>query len=55
MRQTVEFVSQSGTPGERYGTLYDTASPGNGSSGHLYGTDLSDQDKGRLLAFLKTL
>jgi hypothetical protein len=49
------FASQSGTPAESYGTLYDTASPGNGNGGHLYGTDLSDQDKGRLLAFLKTL
>jgi hypothetical protein len=29
--------------------------PGNANSGHLYGTDLSDQDKERLLTFLKTL
>jgi len=49
------FVSQAGTPAERFGTLYDTNSPGNGNNGHLYGTDLSDQDKQRLLAFLKTL
>jgi len=49
------YVSQPGTPAERYGTLYDTASPGNDNSGHLYGTALSDQDKQRLLAFLKTL
>lgn len=49
------FVSQAGTPAERYGTLYDTATPGNGNGGHLYGTDLSDQDKRRLLAYLKTL
>ena len=49
------FVSQAGTQAERYGTLYDTATPGNGNSGHLFGTDLSDQDKRRLMAFLKTL
>jgi hypothetical protein len=48
------FVSE-GTPAERYGTRYDTASPGNGNGGHLYGTDLPDDDKQRLLAFLKTL
>ncbi len=49
------FVSQAGTPAERYGTLYDTTTPGNANGGHLYGTDLSDQDKQRLLAYLKTL
>ena len=49
------FVSQAGTPGAQFGTLYDTTIPGNGNGGHLYGTDLSDQEKQRLLAFLKTL
>lgn len=49
------FVSQSGTPAERLGTLYDTSSPGNANSGHLYGTDLPADDKAALLAFLKTL
>jgi hypothetical protein len=49
------YVSQAGTPAERFGTLYDTASPGNANGGHLYGTDLPDQDKEHLLAFLKTL
>ncbi|GGF47283.1 hypothetical protein GCM10011611_62140 [Aliidongia dinghuensis] len=49
------FVSEAGTPAERYGTRYDTTVPGNGNGGHLYGTDLSDPDKQRLLAFLKTL
>jgi cytochrome c553 len=49
------FVSQAGTLAERLGTLYDTTTPGNGNGGHLYGTDLSDQDKQRLLAYLKTL
>lgn len=49
------FVSQAGTAAERFGTLYDTASPGNSNRGHLYGTDLSDRDKQLMLAFLKTL
>jgi Cytochrome C oxidase, cbb3-type, subunit III len=49
------YASQAGTPAERYGWLYDTAIPGNGNGGHLYGTDLSDRDKQRLLAYLKTL
>ena len=29
--------------------------PGNGNGGHLYGTDLSDEAKQSLLAYLKTL
>jgi hypothetical protein len=49
------FASQAGTPAEKYGTLYDTTVPGNGNGGHRYGTDLSAQDKQRLLAYLKTL
>lgn len=49
------YVSQAGTPAQRYGTLYDTMIPGNSNAGHLYGTGLSEQDKQRLLAYLKTL
>lgn len=49
------YVSQSDTVAQRYGTLYDTRAPGNDNGGHLYGTDLSQQDKQRLLAYLKTL
>ena len=49
------FASQASTPAERFGTLYDTTVPGNGNGGHLFGTDLSDEDKARLLAFLKAL
>lgn len=49
------FDSKAEGAAKRFGTLYDTAQPGNGNSGHLYGTDLSEQDKERLLAFLKTL
>jgi hypothetical protein len=49
------FVSKEGTPAQRFGTLYDTATPGNSNSGHLFGTDLSEQQKRQLLAYLKTL
>jgi hypothetical protein len=29
--------------------------PGNGNAGHLFGTELGDDQKERLLSFLKTL
>jgi hypothetical protein len=34
---------------------YDTAKPGNNNGGHLYGTDLSDDEKNALIEYLKTL
>jgi hypothetical protein len=34
---------------------YDTRLPGNGNGGHLYGTNLSDSEKGALIEYLKTL
>jgi len=49
------FVSQADADVERYGWLYDTRLPGNGNAGHLFGTNLSSDDKERLLAYLKTL
>ena len=49
------FVSQPGSTAERVGTRYDTTVPGNGNEGHLYGVDLSNEEKDSLLAFLKTL
>jgi hypothetical protein len=49
------FVSQPDSTAERRGTRYDTAVPGNGNEGHLYGVDLSNEEKDSLLAFLKTL
>lgn len=48
------FVSQ-GTGAQWYGMLYDTHTCGNDNGGHLWGTNLSPQDKQRLLAYLKTL
>lgn len=35
--------------------LYDTAEPGKGSGGHLFGTDLSQEQKDALLEYLKSL
>ena len=37
------------------GTRYDTGQPGNGNSGHLYGTTLTAPEKLALIEFLKTL
>jgi hypothetical protein len=34
---------------------YATDAPGNGNHGHLYGTDLKDDEKQKLVEFLKTL
>lgn len=48
------FVSHGGGNPERFGALYDTRQRGNGNAGHLYGTDLPEADKARLLAYLKT-
>jgi len=37
------------------GSTYDTTIPGNGNGGHLYGIDLSSEQKLDLLEYLKTL
>ena len=37
------------------GFRFDTAKKGNGNGGHLYGTDLSDPDRGALIEYVKTL
>ena len=50
----VGFVSR-GEEAERVGTRYDTAEPGNGNQGHLFGTDLPPPAKTALLEYLKTL
>ena len=39
--------------GRRF-TRYDTTVPGNGNSGHEYGTTLSDADKAAIVEYLKT-
>ena len=50
----VGFVSD-GPIAARIGTRYDTAQPGNGNGGHLYGVALRADDKRALIEFLKTL
>jgi hypothetical protein len=49
----VGFVSD-GDAARRSGTLFDTARPGNGNGGHLYGTELPPDRKRALLEYLKT-
>jgi processive rubber oxygenase RoxA-like protein len=51
---TAGFVS-TGADAERIGTVFDVTQPGNGNEGHLYGTDLSADDKRALIEYLKTL
>ncbi|HTW70649.1 MAG TPA: cytochrome c [Acetobacteraceae bacterium] len=53
-QRQVGFVS-AGPDAAAAGRLFDTALPGNGNAGHLYGTGLSDTDKRALLEYLKTL
>jgi hypothetical protein len=50
----VGFVSE-GAVAEKIGFRYDTRVPGNGNQGHLYGTELPEEQKQALLEFLKTL
>lgn len=52
--EKVGFVT-SGPEAEKAGFRYDTAVPGNGNSGHLYGTSLPEEEKRDLLEYLKTL
>jgi mono/diheme cytochrome c family protein len=47
------FVSD-GPDAQRLGTLFDVTQPGNGNSGHTYGTTLSANDKRALIEYLKT-
>lgn len=47
------FLSQ-GPEAERAGFRYDTRVPGNGNQGHVYGTDLPEEQKTALLEYLKT-
>lgn len=52
--QKAGFIS-AGAKAESQGWLLDTSLLGNGNGGHLYGTDLSDQEKWELIEFMKTL
>jgi len=48
------FVSE-GKEAERAGFRYDTSLPGNSNQGHLWGTELSPEEKKALIEYLKTL
>jgi mono/diheme cytochrome c family protein len=50
----VGFVSE-GPAAARQGFHFDTAKPGNGNGGHLYGTGLAPTDKKALIEYLKSL
>ncbi|MBW4555633.1 MAG: cytochrome c [Trichormus sp. ATA11-4-KO1] len=52
--QKVGFVSD-GEEAERVGFKYDTTVTANSNQGHLYGTDLSGEEKQALIEYLKTL
>lgn len=39
----------------RRGRVFDTAQPGNGNQGHMFGTWLPDQDKWALIEYMKSL
>ncbi|HKY29768.1 MAG TPA: hypothetical protein VJM12_17645, partial [Pyrinomonadaceae bacterium] len=53
-QQRVGFVS-SGPDAEREGWRYDVSVKGNGNEGHLWGTNLTADEKKALVEFLKTL
>ena len=53
-QQKVGFVS-SGPEAQRSGSRFDVAVPGNGNSGHLWGTALTPGEKRALAEYLKTL
>ena len=44
----------AGPEAERFGFAFDTLLPGNSNRGHVYGADLSSEQKKALLEFLKT-
>ncbi|WP_017327316.1 hypothetical protein [Synechococcus sp. PCC 7336] len=48
------FIS-TGPEAEKAGFRYDTSLPANSNQGHVYGTDLSTQDKTALIEYLKML
>ena len=53
-RQRVGFVGDVAQEGSRRYTLYDTSVPGNGNGGHVYGTDLTDDEKDAIVEYMKT-
>ncbi|MCC5615548.1 cytochrome c [Nostoc sp. CHAB 5836] len=54
-RTKVGFVSDLGEENGKKYFKFDTTKPGNSNSGHLYGTDLSTEDKDALVEYMKKL
>ncbi|MGH2412143.1 MAG: c-type cytochrome, partial [Microcystaceae cyanobacterium] len=52
--QKVGFVSE-GSEAQKVGFKYDIKVTANGNQGHLYGTELSGEEKQALIEYLKTL
>jgi len=50
----IGFVSGSAAADGQVFSRYDTAVPGNGNGGHVYGTSLSDADKDAIVEYMKT-
>ena len=51
----IGFVSDLAQEKGLHFAFFDTRLPGNSNAGHLYGTELSDQEKKAILEYLKTL
>jgi hypothetical protein len=53
-QKKVGFVSDVPRADDHDFSRFDTAVPGNGNGGHVYGTTLSDADKAAVVEHLKT-
>jgi mono/diheme cytochrome c family protein len=53
--QKVGFITNVSAEGGRRFSRYDTRLPGNHNGGHLWGTQLSDDEKDALVEYMKTL
>ncbi|PSN14435.1 hypothetical protein C7271_21670 [filamentous cyanobacterium CCP5] len=53
--EQVGFVSDVAEENGKSYFKYDTTQPGNGNGGHVYGTDLSEDEKAALVEYMKTL
>jgi hypothetical protein len=54
-QQRVGFRSDVSEEGGKSFFRYDTAVPGNGNGGHLYGTEMPPEEKDALVEYMKTL
>jgi len=53
-QENLGFVTDVASEGNAHYFLYDTTLPGNGNQGHVYGTDLTPEDKRALVEYMKT-